>query len=84
VEFNNPVIGPAWKGRFFSTRGTSAFRRGGISLLTIALEYLALLLIYGERGTPSREEPQPFLATGRAMSVDILSNAVLVQSASIL
>jgi hypothetical protein len=46
------MIDQAWKGRFFSTRGSSAFRRGEISLLTIALEFLALLLICGERGTP--------------------------------
>jgi hypothetical protein len=58
------VIGQAWKGRFFSTRGTSASRRGEISLLPIALEILALLLFGGERGTPSREEPQPFHARG--------------------
>jgi len=52
VEVNNPVIDQAWKGRFFSNRGTSAFRRGVISLLTIALEFLALLLFCDKRGTP--------------------------------
>ena len=46
------MIDQAWKGRFFSNRGTSAFRRGEISLLTIALEILALLLFGGKRGTP--------------------------------
>jgi hypothetical protein len=46
------AIDPAWKGRFLSTRGSLAFRRGGISLLTIALEFLALLLFCGKREAP--------------------------------
>jgi hypothetical protein len=27
-EFNNPVIGPAWAGRFFSSRGIAFLLRG--------------------------------------------------------
>jgi hypothetical protein len=66
------VIDEAWKGRFFSTQGTTVLRRGEISLLTIALEFLALLLICGEQGAPSREEPQPFHARGSSPGVDIV------------
>jgi hypothetical protein len=69
VFFNTPVIDRAWKGRFFSTRGTTASRRGGISLLTIALEFLALLLLCGKRDTPlSRRTatlPRQGFLTGR-------------------
>ncbi len=51
-SLNIPVIGQAWKGRFLSTRGITTFRRGVISLLTISLEFFALLRFCGERGIP--------------------------------